>query len=169
MRISKTTLPDSSLLKQAGQRIDYQDGFSTIITATPPVTIEQTGNAFFSYSPRWVNGMMTVRDKLVGLFGLKTTGNGPRQITITPGAQAGVFKIMDKTEQELIIGQDDKHLDFRVSLLLQQQTPAAQQLTCTTVVYYHNIWGRIYFIFVKPFHRLIVPAMLKNIQQHLHG
>ncbi|HEY9262890.1 DUF2867 domain-containing protein [Chitinophaga sp.] len=65
------------------------------------------------------------------------------------------------TEKELILGENDKHLDFRVSLYLQQQ-PAAQQLLCTTTVHYNNRWGKRYFFFVKPFHRLIVPVNIKS-------
>jgi hypothetical protein len=40
---------------------------------------------------------------------------------------------------------------------------AGQQVTATTLVLTHNRLGRIYLAIILPFHRLIVPAMLRKI------
>ncbi|MBO9727069.1 MAG: DUF2867 domain-containing protein [Chitinophaga sp.] len=164
----KPTLPDNSLLYKQSATIHYQDTFATTIAATPPVTITQTGIAFATTAPRFVSRMMKLRDQIVGIFGLKTSQNlpGNRPSSLNCGDQLGIFKILEKNDQEVILGENDKHLDFRVSLYLQQQ-PTQQQLICTTVVHYHNLWGRIYFFFVKPFHKLLVPTMLKHTVAHL--
>ncbi len=36
-------------------------------------------------------------------------------------------------------------------------------LTISTTVQFNNHFGKLYFLLVRPFHRLIVPAMLKGI------
>lgn len=163
MTVLKPTLPADSLLYKQTATIHYLDCFAANIPATHPVTIQQTGIAFSTGGPAWINKLLKIRDRIVGRFGLKTAKKLPPKslITFTPGDQLGIFKVLDKNEKELILGENDKHLDFRVSLYLQQQ-PAAQQLLCTTTVHYNNRWGKFYFFFVKPFHRLIVPAIIKS-------
>lgn len=80
-----------------------------------------------------------------------------------------LFKVFAHTENEVIMGEDDTHLDFRVSLLLspQQNESHPRMRTISTTVKFHNRMGRFYFFPVKPFHRLDVPAMMKRIVQQL--
>ena len=60
------------------------------------------------------------------------------------------------------MGLDDRHLDFRVSLRLLPVGGAAESLQLTTTVTFHGRLGRLYFALVRPFHRRIVPAMLRS-------
>jgi hypothetical protein len=39
----------------------------------------------------------------------------------------------------------------------------SQQVTLTTLVKTHNLFGRIYLATITPFHRRIAPAMLRRI------
>jgi hypothetical protein len=70
-----------------------------------------------------------------------------------------------KTENEVILGEDYKHLNFRVSLFLEQQINKTNEngLTISTTVQFNNCFVRLYFLPVQPFHKRIVPAMLKGI------
>jgi hypothetical protein len=34
------------------------------------------------------------------------------------GERAGLFKVFDKTSNEIVLGENDKHLSFRVSFLI---------------------------------------------------
>jgi hypothetical protein len=163
MTVLKPSLPEDSLLHKQTATVHYQDCFAASVFSAAPVTIKQTGIAFSTGAPAWIGKLMKLRDQIVGSLGLKT-GKGltaAPPTTFNNGDQLGIFKILDKNEKEVILGENDKHLDFRVSLYLQQQ-PTEQQLLCTTTVHYNNRLGKIYFFFVKPFHRLIVPAMIKS-------
>ncbi len=77
--------------------------------------------------------------------------------------------MFNRTDKEVILGEDDKHLNFRVSLFLDHQIndPNKKHLTVSTTVEFNNWFGRIYFLPVRPFHKLIVPTMLKGIIKHL--
>ena len=163
MIASKPNLPADSLLYRQTAVVHYQDCFAANIPADHPVSITQTGLAFSTGAPKWIRKLLKLRDRLVGRFGLKIAKKSTPALpeTINCGDQLGIFKVLDKNDKEVILGENDKHLNFRVSLYLQQQ-PAQQQLLCTTTVHYNNRWGRIYFFFVKPFHRIIVPAMIKS-------
>ncbi|WP_236854308.1 DUF2867 domain-containing protein [Chryseobacterium sp. MEBOG07] len=130
----------------------------------------EVGKTFFTSVPKWGKKMFVFRNKVVGLFGLKTGAETRNKLTENDfkyevGERIGLFKIFDKTNNEIILGEDDKHLDFRVSLLFDKNKDDQEEnsLTISTAVKFHNWLGVLYFLPVRPFHKLIVPAMLKNI------
>ena len=176
MKTKNALLPDSSILSKATHTYDYVDSYKGFLPNTNRTyTSTEIGKAFFSSGPKWIDYLFSLRNRIVKLFGLKTSdGITDRQKQLTefkcePGEQMGLFKVIDKTENEVIIGEDDKHLNFKVSLLYQQKTDVTSNdmLTITTVVKFNNWFGRLYFLPVRPFHKLIVPAMLKGIIQNL--
>jgi hypothetical protein len=60
-------------------------------------------------------------------------------------------------DHEIVVGMDDKHLDFRLGL-----ATADGQITFTTLFKVHNALGHVYWSVVRPFHRLLVQAMLRQ-------
>src|ERR1700759_2443865 len=114
------------------------------------------------HSPPWIEALLTLRNVLVAPFGLKTSGKSeiPARETI------GLFPILTQTPDRLVAGFNDKHLDFRVVIDVvasEAGAASAQQGPATTVGRTHNLFGRIYLAVIMPFHRLIVPAMLRKI------
>jgi hypothetical protein len=73
---------------------------------------------------------------------------------------------MGRSDDEILFGGEDKHLDFRASLLVQRDA-AQSSAVLSTVVHYNNWFGRFYFFFVRPFHRLIVASLLRNLRRRL--
>jgi hypothetical protein len=61
-----------------------------------------------------------------------------------------------------VLGEDDKHLDFRISVLCsaEAEPEGGRQLVFSTVVQCHNRLGRAYIFVIAPFHRLVVKASL---------
>jgi hypothetical protein len=109
-------------------------------------------------SPRWVEILVSLRNALVKPFGLKSSGAGER----APGGVIGLFPVLSETPDRLIAGFDDAHLDFRVVVDVRA-SDEGQQVTATTVVRTHNLLGRTYLAIILPFHRRIVPAMLRQV------
>ena len=69
-----------------------------------------------------------------------------------------------------MVGKDDKHLDFRVSVYLDPvpgTAPNTYAFTLSTIVFFRNRAGKAYFALVKPFHKLIVPAMMRATANRL--
>ncbi len=61
----------------------------------------------------------------------------------------------------MIVGQDDRHLDFRASILLRASDDRIlDEIVCTTVVHFHNMLGRTYLTAIALFHRLVVRSNL---------
>lgn len=175
MITQQRSLQQESILKVENgyQFIDgYKSKFSDPGDA---IEIQQVAKLFFSAGPKWLNRLFAFRNGMVKFFGLKVPGrreDRERQLQnfrCVPGERIGLFKVIQRTENEVVLGEDDKHLNFRVSLLLQKNKEHSneRELSISTLVKFNNSWGKLYFIPVKPFHRLIVPAMLKGIIRKL--
>ena len=175
MTISRAKPPDNSLLYSIDKKYDYMDGFQTSFTeAKNGVTVCDIAKVFLLSAPRWVQHLFTVRNKMVGIFGLKVPRDVDRNELVKSfncdkGEQIGLFKVFGKSDDEIILGENDKHLNFRVSLFLDRPQIDKRQarLTISTTVLFNNWLGRLYFLPVKPLHRLIVPRMLKEIVRQL--
>jgi Protein of unknown function (DUF2867) len=111
-----------------------------------------------------VSNLMAVRDAIVGRFGLKTakqlTSLGEQSTT----SRVGIFRIYGTSPTEVVLGEDDKHLDFRLSVLCSNQSSPGgkRHLTLSTVVHCHNRLGRVYIFVIAPFHRLVVQSCLRR-------
>jgi len=116
-------------------------------------------------TPAWVIFLMAVRNRAVAFFGLKNLGRlgdgvkAPADYRL--GDRVGIFTLLSLDEDEIILGDADKHLEVKLSVrkLLQEGKPF---VAVTTVVHIHNLLGRIYMLFVAPMHKLIAPAVLRR-------
>ena len=109
-------------------------------------------------SPRWVEILVALRNRLVAPFGLKTpdpTGSGA-------SGTIGIFPVVSETQDRVVLGFDDGHLDFRVVVDVAA-CGAGQSFTLTTLVLTHHLFGRAYLAIILPFHRLIARTMLRQV------
>lgn len=172
MVIKQNKIPDYSILKKDEKSFHYIDSFqSQNLIIRNDNDVINIGRLFLTSGPKWADSLMLIRDKVVGVFGLKTSeqltaeARNPDNFKFHVGEQLDIFKVYAKTENELILGDDDKHLSFRVSLLLdcKNNDIEKKKIMITTTVEYKNIFGRIYFLPVKPIHQLIVKGTLKKM------
>jgi len=136
---------------------DYEDTFS--VQCPPGRSMVDILFAFFSFEPFFVKALMGIRNAAMSVVGLKTERASHRldRSMLKSGSRIGFFEIGEITSSSVVMGANDAHLNFRVIMKLQ-----GQNLSCRTQVKFNNIFGRIYFFFVKPFHKLVVPAMLRS-------
>ena len=149
-------------------RIDYEDTFVRALRPGAEPTMRDILAAMATSTPRWVRAAMRVRDAIVSWLGLKTAkGLGAIDVgALAPGARVGVFRIFELGEDVAILGEDDRHLDFRLAIE-RRGPPAARSIAMVTTVQLHNALGRAYFAPVKRAHRLVVPAMLTALARAL--
>lgn len=169
--MKRNSIPQNSLL--ADSRCDYFDSYEEKINVLKHLPIENIGRAFFLSAPQSVRWLMTLRNRIVSILGLKT-GTKVKdeaaylaQVPMQVGDKIGLFEVMGKSENEIILGTDDSHLNFRVSLLKDASNREYGMLTMTTTVQFHNNKGRLYFKVVGLFHRWIAPSMLRRMVQIL--
>jgi len=168
----QVTIPILSIMKENENTFHYVDSFeSQYIVSMSKYDIIRIGSLFLTSGPSWANNLMAIRNKIVGIFGLKTTiQKNNDDFIFEVGKQLDIFKLFNVTENELIIGEDDKHLCFRVSILLDgiNNETNKSKIIITTMVEFKNLFGKLYFWFVKPFHHLIVKGTLKDMIQKIN-
>lgn len=134
MTLRTDTLPPASALWSLHQPGDFLD-CDPVSSSLSPREAATRGLAL----PAWATALLRLRNTLVRPFGLKT-GAPDRPI----------FPTCLETETELILGTDDRHLNFRIGLIR-----AEGRIYLSTSVDPHNLWGRAYLRLVMPFHILI--------------
>ncbi|MCP5264878.1 MAG: DUF2867 domain-containing protein [Burkholderiaceae bacterium] len=123
-----------------------------------------------STTPKWIDRLMKLRNRLVGLVGLKDLGgiSGIDRSRLSsdyrPGERVGIFTLIENTEKEALLGDDDKHLNVVVSVHKALDPHTGDTIvTVTTVVHVKNWLGRIYMLPVAPAHRVIARTMVKAV------
>jgi len=169
--ITKSEFPKETLLEK--RTYDYTDSYQAdSLDNSKNITVTSILKAFINSTPLFVIYLMFLRDKIVSLFGLKTNRDSysknklVQSIQGKKGEKIGLFKIINLNDREIILGEDDKHLNFRVSFIIETKENHSI-LILTTTVLLNNLLGRLYFFPVKFFHKLIVPLMLKGIIKEL--
>jgi hypothetical protein len=175
MKIKKyNTKPDNSIIfNRVSGTIHYIDSYEINIQNIEDYSIDYLTALFFTSVPKWVTLLSTARDLLVKPFGLQT-GLISKQEELDEsmhyncGDRAIYFVVTDRSDVEIVIAEDDKHLYFKTSVFLQKgDNSETQSLFVTTIVQFHNIWGRVYFAPIKPFHQLIVKRLLMKFTKRL--
>lgn len=164
-KITSVPQPNPSLLEGSLRRVDYADAYGATFANPEPLTVEDAFRSFFRSTPAWIRLLMSLRNALVKRMGLKGP-SGSEDVTrtpIEPGAVFGLFRIYAVGPQEILAGEDDRHLDFRTMVQLRRESDSGYRLTVATAVDFKNVLGRLYFLPVKPFHRLIVREMIRSI------
>jgi hypothetical protein len=155
-------LPSRSAIIHVYKSVDLADAFAIRLPAGASSDPDVLARFIFSHQPSWIGMLMRVRDMIVACFGLKT---GKHLATLASDAKAeriGIFKVYSRNETEIVVGEEDRHLDFRVSVLCSRESGAEIQLTVSTVVHCHNLLGRAYLFIIAPFHRMVVKASLRR-------
>lgn len=163
-QIIKTKIPKDSIVTEFIQKIDFEDCYSFEIK-NGQQSIRELYLSIFSSAPKWVEGMMKFRNRIVRLFGLKTEMTRNENTNFEVGDKVGIFKIYDIKENEIIAGEDDKHLNFRVSI--HRVVAEKTTVSIATLVQYNNWFGKLYFFIVKPFHTIVVKSLIKKASNKL--
>lgn len=155
-------VPEGGLTASAFQHVDYADAYAVVLPAS--VSARTFADAVFGSSPRWVARLMALRNAIVRPLGLIATRSAlahARAVANGTGERMGIFPVLADAPDEVLLGLDDRHLDFRISVRVLDDGRERFGVV-TTLVRFHGVLGRAYFVPVRPAHRLIVPTMLRN-------
>jgi uncharacterized protein DUF2867 len=145
--VNEVAVPPSPMAERKLPRVDYADAFAVALPADAPRDPEALLDRIFHSAPKWVLAAMGARNALVRLVGLKA-----------PSSVRAGFPLLDRDEREVVLGLDDRHLDFRVSVLVEGDTAVL-----ATRVRLRNTLGRAYFAPVRLVHRIVVKAMMRRL------
>jgi hypothetical protein len=137
---------------------DWADRF-TLGLPVEHLTAREAARLALEHPPGWVRRLMVLRNALVRPFGLK----GAAERVATSETEIGGFPVVSASDDRVVLGFDDRHLDFRIVIDVRQDRPSGQTLSVMTLVHRNNLLGRLYLAAVMPFHKLIVRTMLAGI------
>ena len=158
-------VPHESLLSGALPVVHYADAYCTTLPAALPVDLDALLATIFD-PPPWVAALMTLRNLVVRPLGLKTGGDLAGSAACSQAAGRGLVRIFARGADEIVLGLDDRHLDFRVGIL-REGAADHTAVTVSTIVQFNSWLGRLYFVPVRPFHQRIVPAMIARARRQL--
>lgn len=162
-KIEQADLPLASRLSSSYGRADFADAFSVVLSKTASHDAESLARHIFDRQPGWIGVLLKFRDILVSPFGLKKTVD----LRAKGGDRVSIFRVFERYPDEIVLGEDDTHLNFRVSVFVQppsQRRP--RQLIVTTLVFYNRLLGRAYIALIAPFHRMVVRGSLDRAQRN---
>jgi hypothetical protein len=123
---------------------DYADAYECDVAGNGPDCALTAARSLLQPSTT-ARRVLRLRDLLVRAWSLRPA--------VTGGAD--LFPVLSTTPELAVLGLDDRHLDFRILVAVEEG-----RVCCTTAVRRHNVLGRGYFAVVGPCHRLIVPRLL---------
>lgn len=163
-RIEPVPLPAGASVAALYASTNLADAFSVRLPAGTCRDPAVLWRFVMSHQPAWIRWLTSLRDTLVSCFGLKTARQLGRQTDAAHTERIAFFKVYAKSASEIVVGEDDKHLDFRLSVLCSPDAAPTTggRLTVSTVVHCHNLLGRTYIFVIAPFHRLVVKSSLRR-------
>jgi hypothetical protein len=143
----------------------YHDSYRVPLTREG-LGIVEVFFALFGHTPIWMKLILIVRNAAARAVGLEA----PTVAEIMKPAARSEYRVGEKigpwpiffiADHEIVAGRNNKHLDFRVSVL-KAVDGGATSVVVSTVCSVHNVFGKIYLFFIVPFHRAGVRSLLAN-------
>jgi hypothetical protein len=157
----------SALGKDLIERADFRDAYRAPLSRLD-LSVVEIFFVIFARRPGWMNLMLIARNKAAALAGLEvpTTSeimNMEKKDRYFVGEKIGPWPIFFLSSDELVAGRDNKHMDFRVSIM-KVRDGTRPSVVVSTVCVVHNKFGQYYLSSIIPFHkfglrRLIASAL----------
>ena len=151
MKATKIGIPTECLVNRY-LPADYMDAFVCETGKDFSLTPDDLSKKFWADFPVWVKTLFNIRNFLVRFVGLK----GGSQTDIDE-----FTKTVVKSGNETVLLLSDKHLDAYLSIYIEELSDR-KKVYAITLIRYKMTLGRIYFLFIRPFHGLIVRSSLKR-------
>jgi Protein of unknown function (DUF2867) len=166
MTLLKCDVPPASVLNRSVVESAYfRDAYSAPLRHTDTSVID-IFFSIFGHRPLWMKTPLIIRNKIASLCGLDapTTAeiiHPEIKSSYQVGDKIGAWPIFFLSETELVAGRDNKHLDFRLSVLKVADGKSVS-VVVSTICTVHNAFGKIYLFFIVPFHKWGVQRLISN-------
>jgi Protein of unknown function (DUF2867) len=166
--VSSCAVPPASAINEHLAGAYFHDCHGIEVAGAPRPALDYF-LAALAATPGWVNALMSLRNKLVRLVGLKDLGGlgafdpGKPASAYLPGDRVGIFTLLAASDIEALMGIRDKHLDVLLSVRKLPARDSGVPVAVTTVVHVHNWLGRLYMLPVAPLHKIVAPAVMSRM------
>jgi hypothetical protein len=166
--VMECDFPEESIIANEASIANFQDSYMLL-------SLEKNLDPLAVYLfmvnkvPYWVNSLLYLRNKMMHFVGLKDVGklgglklDDYKDQENRLGAKLDIFTIAISTPIEVVLVLNDKHLDIKLSIMIRKEIDK-NNIFVSTVVKFHNFWGKVYMSVITPFHKLIVKRLLQNM------
>ena len=166
MAVVKCDIPQLSVLdRRLIEAAHFRDAYRAPLCHTRASVVD-IFFSIFAHHPVWMKMLLIVRNRLASFCGLDAPTASEiihveNKGSYGVGDKIGAWPIFSLTETELVAGRDNKHLDFRLSVLKTLGHDGAS-VVVSTVCTVHNTFGKLYLFFVVPFHKWGVQRLISN-------
>ena len=146
----------SALGKDLIERADFRDAYRAPLSHSD-LSVVEIFFAIFARRPGWINLMLIARNKAAALAGLEVpttaeTINMEKRDHYFVGEKIGPWPIFFLDSDELVAGRDNKHMDFRLSIM-KMHDGIRPSIVVSTLCMIHNKFGQYYLSSIIPFHK----------------
>lgn len=160
--VRRVAPPPTSALAASYVGANLADAFAITLADDAPADAMSLARAALADPPRWFRMLLAMRDAAVKPFGLKTSAAMRDHLAASGVEHVDIFRVLSSTPDEAIFGEQDQHLDFKLSILIRPIAGTSQrEAVATTVVHCHNRLGRFYLALILPGHVFVVRSHLK--------
>jgi hypothetical protein len=166
MHVTECDIPPGSVLsRDLINNAYFHDSWRVPLRRTELGTVD-IFFALFGHTPLWMKLLLVVRNAAAGLAGLEAPTvaeimQPSIRETYRVGEKIGPWPIFFISENEIVAGRNNKHLDFRLSVL-KAVNGETMSVVVSTICTVHNAFGKIYLLFIVPFHRGGVKSLMSN-------
>lgn len=166
MYVTECDVPTGSVLDHAlVENSDYHDSYRVNLSHRD-LGIVDVFFRIFAHLPFPAKLILIVRNSFASLIGLEApSASEILHVEIRDhyavGDKIGVWPIFFLGDNEIVAGRDNKHMDFRLSVLKVFDDSAAS-VVVTTVCTVRNRFGKYYLRTIVPFHRRGLQHLLAN-------
>jgi hypothetical protein len=168
MQATSRSLPE--VLRPFARGADHVD----VKTVESQATLREFLAGFMSYQPAWVTALYGVRAVFVRLLGMRQHGLPrqkplrPEDIPMTPGSAASFFTVRHAEEDHVwVVAATDTHLEATLAVVVEPTDGPQRRFHVVSMVHYRNWAGPVYFNVIRPFHHLVVGAMVRHGAHHV--
>jgi len=163
-RVIEVPVPVACNLLHALKAVHFCDAYQAPVSH-PELGAQDVYRAVFACVPAWASVLFKMRGIVASVLGLRHGAAAGLEVapdaSFQVGRRVGMFSIRSMEPDELIVGDNDRHLDFRLSIF-RSRVNGVEMATVSTAVEIHNTVGKIYMVVIKPFHRCITRAMIQK-------
>ncbi|WP_431259029.1 DUF2867 domain-containing protein [Roseateles chitinivorans] len=160
--VRRVAPPTDSQLAPTYAGANLADAFAVTLADDAPDDAMTLARATLADPPWWFRALLAIRDAAVKPLGLKTSAAMRHHLDEIGVEHVDIFRVLSSSRHEALFGEQDQHLDFKLSILIRRvEGSTRREAVATTVVNCHNRLGRFYLALILPGHVLVVRSHLK--------
>lgn len=157
-------IPKMNILFESADHIDVK-------TVESELSLREFVARLLSYQPAWVTALYGIRWGFVRLLGMKQNGiPQPTRMTAAEvpmhtgaDSQFLIFQVIAAQEDAYWFAQaSESHLNATLGVICESLPDGRNRFYVVTLVHYNKWTGRLYFNTIRPFHHLVVGAMISH-------